>query len=303
MPVVRWHEKTITCIYVCSPNPSILEERPLLIVWVNKLNRRVVVRHSIPASIDVLPIVLGHNDEILPAMIHAHHVLHRVCVWSSQGTIALPVCDNTNIKERFHDLWQLHITLQGARWVLKRVVVMIGPILFLEFLKELLVWHIDSLGSLCEVSKSIVLLSLSVDDLIASLLNQVRLISPELVRLLSLAIAFEEAWSVLLDIVIEEPLWCHSGVVTLWDFIIVWHVLQDGLSGQVSVEVLVSQLSLEQLVQSCVVSGHFFPDPSYCEETYDTEDIDLADETQLEIKGHGVKAIVFNLLDLVSDAA
>lgn len=104
---------------------------------------------------------------------------------------------------------------------------MVSTILFLKLFEELLVRDIDTLGSFSEIGESVVLLSLGVDDLITSHLNKICLVLPLLISWLLLAIAFEETWSILLDIVIEEAFRCHSFVVTFWDLLVERQVLQD----------------------------------------------------------------------------
>ena len=88
---------------------------------------------------------------------------------------------------------------------------------------------VDSTGALCEVSETIVGLTLSVDDLVTCLLNQVSLILPQVVCLLQLSILFEQAWAILLHVVVEEALGRHGAVVTLGDLIVVGHLLLDRL--------------------------------------------------------------------------
>ena len=83
----------------------------------------------------------------------------------------MPVGQDIDFKERIHELWQLDVILERTWWIFERVIVVVSSILLLELLKEFFVRDVDTLGSLSEISKSIVLLSFSVDDLVTSYID------------------------------------------------------------------------------------------------------------------------------------
>ena len=150
-----------------SFNSGIPEERPLLVVRIYELNRRVVTRQSIVACVHKKSIIRWHYGEVLVAFEDTHHILHGVCVRLSQSTVSMPVCHLLKLEEGIHDGRVNDIVLHWSRRILERVVVVVGPILFLEFVQEFTKGHVDSASSLREVSKTIVMLAFCVDYLLA----------------------------------------------------------------------------------------------------------------------------------------
>ena len=190
--------------------------------------------------INELPVILGHYCEIFIARIYTHHVFHRICVRFSQSSVPMPVSDDIDVQKIVHQLWQLNIIFKHARRIFKRIVVVECSILLPELFKKFPKRQINSLRTLSEVSKSIIRLSLRVNDLISGLLNQICFILPQVVRFLQSAIASKYAWSVKLDIVIIESFWCHRLIVTLRYLLIVGHILVSRCFCQELVHVFVA---------------------------------------------------------------
>lgn len=137
---------------------------------------------------------------------------------------------------------------------------MVLAIIFFELLKEFVEWKIYATSPISKVSKTIVVLSFSVNDLITSLFDQISLILPQMIGFLQLSVIFEKAWSILFDVVIEKALWGHSAIVTLRNFFIIRHLLASRLSGQVLMQVVMAKLESYPLVERCVLYGKFLPE-------------------------------------------
>jgi hypothetical protein len=73
------------------------EQWPFLVIWLDKLNRRVVVGQIVMTCIDELSIVLRHYSEVFVAFVNTHHVLHAISMWLGERTVAVPVSDNANV--------------------------------------------------------------------------------------------------------------------------------------------------------------------------------------------------------------
>lgn len=229
MPVVGWDVEAVTLVHVEGLDLGLLEEWVLLVVRPDELTRRVVVWISLRASVDETSVLWSDNREVFVTLVDAHHVLHCVGVRPGQGSKPVPVGDLLDVEESIHDWRQLQIFVKLTRWLRKTVVIVVSPILNLEIVEEFTIWHVDSLGSLSKVSESVVPLSFSPDDLVASSFSEVSLISPPVIGLLYLCIILENAWSALLDILVVEDLRSDLGVVTVQDILIVRH-LKDVLS-------------------------------------------------------------------------
>jgi len=99
---------------------------------------------------------------------------------------------------------------------------MISSIRFLKRIKEILVPKIYSFGSIWEVCKSIVKLSLSPDDFISWSFLQISFILPFQICSLSFSIISEYAWLWSFDMFLIELLIRHSGKITLSCFVVPW---------------------------------------------------------------------------------
>ena len=194
-------------------------------------------------GINVLPVVLWYDREILVASIDAHHILHSVSVRSGQCSKPMPIRHDINLHELVHKSGQLNVIFEDAWRVLKRVVIVVGPIFLFEFLQEVSKSQVDTLRPIGEVSESIVCLSLGVDYLISCHFHQISLVLPKVVCILALAIASKYARSVQLYVVVVEAFRCHRGVVTLGNFVVVRQVLHSTVSRQKVMEIIVPQFS------------------------------------------------------------
>ena len=172
----------------------------------------------------------------------------------------MPVSDDAYIQKRIHQARKLHIIFEHSGWILEAIVVVVRAVIFSELIQELPKGHVDTTSTLSEVSKAIVSLSFSIDDLIAGLLNKICLVLPKVIRFLEATVALEQAWPICLHIVVEEALRCHCTVVALRHFLVdrVNFFFRTRLIGQELVEILVAKLSLHPLVERCVIASKLF---------------------------------------------
>ena len=118
---------------------------------------------------------------------------------------------------------------------------MVSSVFFLELLQEVFVGEVDTFRALSEVCEAVVVLPFSVDVFITSLLKQICFILPKFVSALGLAIAAEDARTILLKVIVVESFSSHGLVVAFRDFIVVWPVLLHRLLGQKVVEIVVTK--------------------------------------------------------------
>ena len=144
-----------------------------------------------------------------------------------QSAIAVPVRNDAYIKQVIHQTRKFDIFFEHTRRVFKAVVVVICPVFFSKLLEEFSERQIDASCPIREVGKPVVVLSFGIDYFVTCLLEQISLVLPEVIGLLMLAVAFEETRSILLDIVVEEPLGCHCLVVALCNFLVHWVVVRS----------------------------------------------------------------------------
>ena len=278
MEVVRWDEKAVSFCHMRCLGTSIPEERPFVVVRSDKFHGRVVVWQPVPASVYPFPIVLRHYGEVLVAHVDAHHVLHRVCVRLCQRAVPLPESHDADLEQLVHQLWQLQVVLEFAWRVLERVVIVVFSVRLSELFQEVLVSHVDAFGAVGEIGESVVALSLCVDDLIACLLDQVGLVPPAFIRYLQLSIPLEEAWPVLLHVVVEEPLGCHCSVVALWHLVIMWHAQLILSFGKVLMQIFVTKLLSHHVAQSGALGRQLLVKASAGEQDDQEEEVDFERE-------------------------
>ena len=202
-----------------------LEHWPFLIVRSDKLYGGVIIWQTVPACVNILSIVLRHNREVLVTCINAHHILHRVRMWFCQRAVPVPVSNDTNVKKIFHKSWQFDIVLEDTWRIFEGVIVVIRAILLSELFQKFVIRQVDSFSTFCEVGKAVVRLAFSVYDFVASLLDEVRLVLPQVVRFLQLAVFFKQARSILLHVIVKEALGRHCSIVAKWYLIIIRHLL------------------------------------------------------------------------------
>ena len=234
------------------------------------------------------------------AHVDAHHILHRVRVWLRQCAVPLPESHDADFEEVVHQLWEFHIFLQFARRVLERVVVVVLSVRFSELLQEVLISHVDALGSVCEIGEPVVALSLCVDDFIACLFDQVCLVPPQVIRFLELGIAPEEAWPVLLHVVVEESLSCHSSIVTFWHLIIIRHVQFVLRFSKIIMQIFVAELLPYRIAQQGAFGRQLFVKASANEQANQKDKVEPEREQNRYVKVELVKTILFVFFKIIA---
>ena len=151
---------------------------------------------------------------------------------------------------------------------------MVLSVRFSELLQEVLISHVDALGTVCEIGEPVVALSLCVDDFIACLLDQVCLVPPQVIRFLELGIAPEEAWPVLLHVVVEESLSCHRSIVTFWHLIIVGHIQLILRFSKIIMQIFVAELLPYRIAQEGALGRQLLVKASASEQADQKDKVD-----------------------------
>lgn len=120
---------------------------------------------------------------------------------------------------------------------------MVGAILLSELFEELTEWQVNSFCTICEVGKTIISLTFSIDDLVTSLLDKVCFILPQMVSLLQCAIASEDARSIKFDVIIKKALGSHGFVITLRHLVIIRRLQLNTLLSKEIMEIMMAKLA------------------------------------------------------------
>ena len=232
--------------------------------------------------------------------VDAHHILHRVRVWLRQCAVPLPESHDADFEEVIHQLWELHILLQFTRRVLERVVVVVLSVRFSELLQEVLISHVDALGTVCEIGEPVVALSLCVDDFIACLFDQVCLVPPQVIRFLELGIAPEEARPILLHVVVEESLSCHSSIVAFWHLIIIRHVQFILRFSKIIMQIFVAELLSYRIAQQRAFGCQLFVKASANEQANQKDKVEPEREQNRYVEVELVETILFVFFKIIA---
>ena len=103
MPIVCWHVEAVTRLDMRHLNACISHKRILLIVRVVELDRRVVLWKALGTAVDELAVIWVHDRKVFVALVNTHHVLHRVGVRPSEGSMPVPVRHLFDKEELVHN--------------------------------------------------------------------------------------------------------------------------------------------------------------------------------------------------------
>mmetsp|Transcript_17312 Transcript_17312/g.16516 ORF Transcript_17312/g.16516 Transcript_17312/m.16516 type:complete len:293 (-) Transcript_17312:193-1071(-) len=249
---------------VYRPHMSQLKVRPLVVVWPDELDGRVIVRKPIVARVHKWPFHGRDDGEVLVAFKDAHHVLHGVCVGLGECPKAMPEGRLLLLEQRLHERRTHYVQRKRPRRILERIVKVEFPVFLLELVQKLSISHVDALGALGEVGESVVFLPLRVDHFIPRSFPQIGFILPFSICWPGLPIAFEEAWALSGYKVIEEALRGHLRVVTFSHLLFIHNVQRVRCC--VVCEVAHAEVMPDGSIQLSPFGGSFFEDRNHCEE-------------------------------------
>jgi len=202
-------------------NPCLFQKRVLLVIWINELGWRVIVRIAFSSSVDKFAIHRGYNREVFITLVDAHHILHGVSMWSCKRPEPMPVGHLFNLKERIHDRGQFKVLIELARWLGEAVVIMVSTVRYIECVKEFIKRKVNPLGPISKIGEPIIGLLFGPNNLVTSNLSNIGLIVPSFKSFLVSCIIGKKTRSPFSHILVIKLLGSNCIEVTKWNLVII----------------------------------------------------------------------------------